>query len=159
MRRMDAPPVLEVEAPEVAWFLDTWVGDMGDASDCTLTDGVSRVSIRARELLMDNAEHLGDFPTDDPSLRLSPEEALFSILQSAPSTMRIVSLGLASWCDSNGSQQRHLVLHCGIDRPSRRVSDYQTAAQLAEGLQPLAVAARIKLEVDEQSQQVHLIRL
>ncbi len=157
MRRMTAPPALEVEATQVGWYLDTWAGDTGDDSDCSMTEAVSRVSIRARELLMDSADHLDDFSNVDPSLTLSPQEALFSILQSAPPGMQTFSLRSASLCAGNGSQTWCLALQCGIEHPKNVISVYHSAAQLAEGLQPHAVAARIGLKLDLQNQEVHLI--
>ncbi len=155
MRRMDALPELEVIADCVTWDWDmrTAEGRNGGINGAdTVASGFSRVSIWTPSLRVD--VYGGDLPERE----MSAEEALANLLRSAPPTLRTCSLGLKSPWQHTGWQE--INLHMSMDSADSRPSLYKSAAELAnlKGLRAHVAAACIELQVDEQSEVVHLIR-
>ena len=153
MRRMNAPPALEVAAHDT--WLDSDMCDEGSAAP-TLAAGFSHVSIRTAELHMDLYRDPSPWVGCTPDAVTSAQQVLVGILRYAPPTLRGCTIGLAPLQDSTAQQ---LVLEAGNPSPDMLRSVYHTAAELAEGLRPHADAAGIRLELDEKRQRVHLTRM
>ncbi len=154
---MDALPELEVVAGRVAWDWDmrTAGGHHGGINGMdTVASGFSSVSIRAASLLVDI--YGGDLP-EGSEPEMPAEEALMRILQHAQHTLRTCSLGLGVLQKRPFRQEISLQVSMGHEIADPSV--YSSAAEFAVELQPYAAAAHVRVQVDEQSQVVHLTRM
>ncbi len=158
MRRMDAPPALEVVTDWVWWNAGMWSEALATTEYPTVPEGCSHVSLRTGRVTMDVGWGRNEWGAWEPTLDALPEEYFLGIFHQAPPKWRTFSVGPASRLGDAG-QPWPLQL-TARDGPSLEghSSTYDSAAKLAEALQPFADAAGITLRIDEQSQELHLTR-
>jgi len=157
---MDVLPALEVVAERVSWEwalhpMHAAPGDINGAD--TLAAGFVDISIRTPCLRVcrdgQPHGHVQGAPNE-----FSAAGTFIDILRFAPSTLRTCCLGPAS-------EFKHEVQRCILEVEIDYIHHYEDASQhpgaakLAEALQPYAEAANIGLQLDEESQVVHLTRV